>query len=156
MADAIKIIAENRKARHDYFILETWECGLVLQGTEVKSLRLGQANFKDAFAQVKQGELWLNGLHISPYEKGNRFNHEAERPRKLLAHKREIRKMQQRVQLEGRTLVPLKLYFTKGKVKVELAEAKGKKLYDKRDDQSRREVERRIEQTMKGHFGGDY
>ncbi len=148
MADHYKQIAENRKARHDYHIEETIEAGIALQGTEVKSLRLGRVNLRDSFARVQNGEVFLHGVHISPYEQGNRFNHDPLRVRKLLLHKREIRRLAAKVQEQGYTLVPTKLYFKNGKCKVELALAKGKKLYDKRDSIAKREAERRARQAV--------
>lgn len=148
MADHYKQIAENRKARHDYHIEETIEAGIALQGTEVKSLRLGRVNLRDSFARVQNGEVFLHGVHISPYEQGNRFNHDPLRVRKLLLHKREIRRLAAKVQEQGYTLVPTKLYFKNGKCKVELALAKGKKLYDKRDSIAKREAERWARQAV--------
>ncbi|MDA8227011.1 MAG: SsrA-binding protein SmpB [Desulfitobacterium hafniense] len=144
-----KVIAENRKARHDYHIEEVYEAGIELKGTEVKSLRLGKANLKDSFALVKNGEVFLHNAHISPYEQGNRFNHEPTRARRLLLHKHEINKLFGATQREGLTLVPLKLYFKRGKVKLALALAKGKKLYDKRDDMAARDAKREIERAFK-------
>lgn len=144
-----KVISVNRKARHDYFIEDTMETGIVLQGTEVKSLRQGKVNLRDSHARVENGEVFLHGMHISPYEQGNRFNHDPLRPRKLLLHKREIRRLIGKTQQEGYTLVPLKLYFTRGKCKVELALAKGKKLYDKRETTARRDATRRAQQAVR-------
>ena len=146
----IKIISENRKARHDYFIHETYEAGIALKGTEVKALRQGKSNLKDSYAQIdKQAELYLHNLHISPYEQGNQFNHDPLRVRKLLMHKGEINKLLGKIKEQGYTLVPLKLYFTNGKVKVELALAKGKKLYDKRQSLAEKEAGRQIERALK-------
>ena len=145
----IKIAAQNRKARHDYIIEDTVECGIALQGTEVKSIRAGQLNLKDCYAQVKGGELLLIGMHVSPYEQGNIFNHDPFRTRKLLAHKREIRKLAALSQADGYSLIPLSAYFCDGKVKIELAVAKGKKLYDKRHAIAERDVERDIERRLK-------
>ncbi|MCL2696335.1 MAG: SsrA-binding protein SmpB [Clostridiales bacterium] len=145
----IKVAAQNRKARHDYFIEDTYECGIVLVGTEVKSIRAGRLNLKDSYAQVKNGELFLRGLHISPYEQGNIFNHDPFRPRKLLAHSREIKKLQALQQADGYSLIPLSAYFKDGKVKIELAVAKGKKLYDKRHTQATRDADREIERRVK-------
>ena len=145
-----KIVAQNRRARHDYFIEETWETGIELKGTEVKSIRMGRCNLKDCYALVKGGELILEGMHISPYEKGNIYNVDPLRPRRLLAHKAEIRKMDQEVAQKGLTLVPLSLYLKAGRVKVELALCKGKKLYDKRDDMAKRDVRREIERQFAG------
>ncbi len=149
MSEGIKIIATNRKARHDYHIEDTLEAGLVLQGTEVKSLREGKANLQDAFARVDRGELWLHNVHISPYEQGNRFNHDPLRPRKLLLHRNQIRKMIGQVEKSGLTLVPLDIHFTRGIAKVNLALVRGKKLHDKRDDLRRRDAEREMERGYK-------
>ncbi|NMB24678.1 MAG: SsrA-binding protein SmpB [Firmicutes bacterium] len=149
MSEAIKVIAENRKARHDYHILETFEAGIVLTGTEVKSLRLGRANLRDSYAAVENGELFLYNMHISPYTHGNMFNHDPKRTRKLLMHKREIMRLLGQTQERGYTLVPLKLYFRRGKAKIELALGKGKKLYDKRETIARRDEKRRIERVLK-------
>lgn len=129
----IKVIATNRKAYHDYFIEETIEAGIELKGTEVKSVRLGHVNLKDSFARVENGEVFLYNMHISPYEKGNIFNVDPMRDRKLLLHKHEINRLAGYVQQKGYTLIPLKIYIKRGKIKVELAVAKGKKLYDKRE-----------------------
>ncbi len=147
MADKYQRIAENRKARHDYHIEETMEAGIALQGTEVKSLRLGRVNLRDSYARVENGEVFLYGMHISPYEQGNRFNHDPLRVRKLLLHKREIRRLIGKTRDEGYTLVPTRLYFKNGKAKVELALAKGKKLYDKREAIAKRDAERRARQA---------
>ena len=148
--ESIKIIAENRKARHDYFIEETFEAGIALTGTEVKSLRAGKVNLKDSYAQVINGEMVLQQVHISPYEQGNRYNVDPLRPRKLLMHKREIMRLFGKVRQEGLTLVPLKFYFSKGKVKVELALCNGKKLYDKRDAAATKDAKREIERAFRG------
>ncbi|WP_346353380.1 SsrA-binding protein SmpB [Azotosporobacter soli] len=148
-AAGIKIAAENRKARHDYHIHETFEAGLALTGTEVKSLRAGKANLKDAYARIDNGELFLHNMHISPYEQGNRFNHEPLRVRKMLMHRYEINKLVGKVQEKGYTLVPLKLYFTRGKVKVELALTTGKKTYDKRHDLAEKDAKRDMEREMR-------
>lgn len=147
--DEIKIVSDNRKARHDYFIEETYEAGILLQGTEVKSLRAGRVNLKDSFARVENGEVKLHQMHISPYEQGNRFNHDPLRTRKLLLHKAEISKLAGKIKLQGLTLVPLKVYFTHGLVKVELALAKGKKQYDKRQDMAAKEAKRDIDRHLK-------
>lgn len=144
----IKVISENRRARHDYFIEETIEVGIVLQGTEVKSLRLGKVNIKDSFARVENGEVFLYGMHISPYEQGNRFNHDPLRVRKLLLHKREIRRLIGKTREDGYTLVPTRLYFSDGKCKVELGVAKGKRLYDKREAVAKRDATRRAQQAL--------
>lgn len=145
MAENIKSITENRKARHDFYIEEVYEAGIVLAGTEVKSLRAGRANLKDSYARVDRGEVFLYNAHISPYDQGNRFNHDPLRTRKLLMNKSEIRKLIGRVQEKGLTLVPLKMYFKNGRAKVEIALAKGKKLYDKRDDMAARDAKREME-----------
>lgn len=145
----IKVLAQNKRARHDYFIEDTLECGIALQGTEVKSIRNGQLNLKDSYAQVKNGELLLVGMHVSPYAQGNIYNHDPFRTRKLLAHKREIVRLGREQQTEGMSLVPLSLYLKDGKVKVELAVAKGKKLYDKRHSIAARDAGREMERRMK-------
>jgi SsrA-binding protein len=148
-SDGSKVVVRNKKARHDYHILETWEAGLALQGTEVKSLRGGRANLQDAFARPERGELWLHNLHISPYDPGNRYNHDPLRPRKLLLHKREIRKMIAEVERQGLTLVPLDIYFKRGMAKITLALARGKQQHDRRDDLKRRDAEREMERALK-------
>ena len=145
----VKVLAQNKKARHDYFIEDTLECGIALQGTEVKSIRGGQLNLKDSYAQVKNGELLLIGMHLSPYAQGNILNHDPFRTRKLLAHKREILRLGREQQTEGMSLVPLSLYLRDGKVKVELAVAKGKKLYDKRHSIAERDAGREMDRRMK-------
>ena len=150
--EGIKTIVQNRKARHDYFIQETLEAGIELKGTEVKSLRLGRANLKDSYATIKNGEVFIVGMHISPYEMGNRFNHDPLRPKKLLLHRYEINKLMGYVQQKGLTIVPLSLYFKKGKVKVELAVAKGKKLYDKREAIAKKAAQREIDRRMKDYM----
>ena len=145
----VKVLAQNKKARHDYFIEDTLECGIALQGTEVKSIRGGQLNLKDSYAQVKNGELLLVGMHVSPYAQGNIFNHDPFRTRKLLAHKQEIVRLGSGHQTEGMILIPLSLYLRDGKVKVELAVAKGKKLYDKRHSIAERDAGREMDRRMK-------
>ena len=150
----MKVIAENRKARHDYTIEETFEAGIELKGTEVKSMRGGRVNFKDSFAIVENGELFIYGMHISPYEQGNIFNVDPLRPRKLLMHKKEIMRLLGKTREQGLTLVPLKAYFKKGKIKIELALAKGKKLYDKRDAAAEKAAKREIEKAMKERARG--
>lgn len=147
-----KDIASNRKAFHDYFVLERYEAGIALAGTEVKSVRGGQVNMKDSFCTIKDGELWARGMHISPYEHGNIFNKDPVRPRKLLMHKREILKLNAKIMQDGVALIPLGLYFKDGKVKVELGLCKGKKLHDKRDSEAERESKRDIERTMKERY----
>ena len=144
-----KIIAENRKARHDYFVIETYEAGIELFGTEVKSLRAGNVNLKDSYCEVDKGELFALGMHISPYEQGNIFNKDPLRPKKLLMHKREIMKLTGLVSREGYTLVPLSLYFKGSRVKMTVGLCKGKKLYDKRDSAAKRDADRTIEKAMK-------
>jgi len=145
----VKIVIQNRKARHDYFVLETWEAGLELKGTEVKSIRLGQCNLKDSYAAVKNGEMFVYGMHISPYEKGSYFNTDPMRPKRLLMHKQEIRKANQNVMQKGLALIPLSVYLKEGRMKMELALCKGKKLYDKRDDLAKRDAKRDIERSMR-------
>ena len=145
----IKIIAENRKAFHDYFIEEKYECGIVLSGTEVKSLRAGKVNLKDSYCQVKNSEMWLIGVNISPYEQGNRFNLDPMRNRKLLMHRNEITRLFSKTKLDGLTLVPTKCYFKDGKVKVEIGLARGKKDYDKREVLAKKEAARDIDRAMK-------
>lgn len=148
--EGIKIITDNRKARHDYHIHENYETGIVLTGTEVKSLRAGKANLRDSYAQFdKNNELYLEHLHISPYEQGNIFNHDPLRRRKLMMHRQELDKLLGKVKEKGFTLVPLKLYFVRGKVKVDLGLATGKKLYDKRQDIAERDAKRDIDRQLK-------
>jgi len=147
--EEIKVVAQNKKARHDYFIEQTMEAGIVLSGTEVKSVRLGKVNLKDSYANVKNGEVILSGMHISPYEQGNIFNKDPVRERKLLLHKLEINRLASLIQEKGLTIIPLKLYFNRGKVKVELGVAKGKKLYDKRTDIAERDARREIDRKLK-------
>lgn len=144
-----KTIAENRKARHDYFVLETYEAGIELVGTEVKSIRLGGVNLKDSWCSIDHGELYVRGMHISPYEKGNIFNRDPMRVRRLLMHKREINKLFGTLKQEGLSLIPLSLYFKDSRVKVQLGLCKGKKLYDKRDDAAKRDAKREIDRNMK-------
>lgn len=146
-----KIIAQNREARHEYFVIEALETGIELVGTEVKSLRAGGVNLKDAWADIDDGELILKGMHISPYEQGSIFNRDPLRPRRLLAHKVEIHRLAQQIKLQGYTLVPLSLYFKNGRVKVELGLCKGKKLYDKRATAAARDAKRDIDRALKQH-----
>lgn len=150
-----KIIANNKKARHDYFIEEVYEAGMALTGTEIKSIRQGRINLKESYAKVEEGELIIYGMHISPYEQGNRFNVDPLRPRKLLLHRQEIRKLIGYTTQKGLTLVPLTVYINeKGLAKMEVAVARGKKLYDKRDDIQKRDQDRHIQQEMKSrNFG---
>lgn len=149
MAENFKTIAENRKARHDYFVLEALETGIELVGTEVKSIRTGSVNLKDSWVDIVNGELMVLGMHISPYEKGNIFNRDPVRPRRLLAHKKEIRRLAAEIKQNGLTLIPLKLYFKGSRVKVEVGLCRGKKLYDKRESAARRDAKREIDRAMK-------
>ena len=148
-----KVVAKNRKAYHDFFIEETLETGIELTGTEVKSIRQGAISLREAYASVERGELWLNGVHIAPYEQGNRFNADPLRKRRLLAHKYQIRRLEAQVAQKGLTLIPTQVYFKNGRVKVEIGLARGKKLYDKRQATAERDARRAIERRMKG--GGD-
>lgn len=152
MAEGKKTIAQNKKAFHDFFIEETIECGIVLAGTEVKSLRGGKLNLRDSYAVIKDGEVFLCGMHISPYEQGNIFNKDPLRDRKLLLHKREINRLIGFIQQKGLTLVPVEVYFARGKVKVALGVARGKKLYDKRDAIAAKETTREIDRRLKESF----
>ncbi len=152
----VKPIAGNRKAFHEYFIEDRFEAGIALCGTEVKSLRAGKVNLKDAFCQVKNGELFLYQMHISPYEQGNIFNRDPLRDRKLLMHKREIRRIQAKISQDGYALVPLSLYFKDSKVKVELGLAKGKKLYDKRATAAEKSAKREMDRAMKSRGRGEW
>jgi len=142
-----KVIAQNRKARFDYFIFETWEAGVILSGSEVKSLREGRANLRDSFARVEEGEVFLYNLHIPPYDQGSHFNPDPVRTRKLLLHQREIKRLIGKTQERGLTLVPLKIYFKRGWVKVEIGLAKGKKTFDKRRQIAEREAKREMERA---------
>lgn len=139
----------NRKARFNYDVIDTIECGIVLKGTEIKSIRAGKANIKDSYGIVKNDEAYILNMHISPYENGGVFNHEETRTRKLLLHKNEILKLKNKLELEGFTLIPLKVYFVNGKAKIELGLCKGKKLYDKREDVKKRDIEREIAKKYK-------
>ena len=147
--EGVKIIAKNSKAYHDYFILEKFEAGIALAGTEVKSIRLGNINLKDSYCIIKDGQLTVHGMHISPYEKGNIFNKDPRRPRQLLMHKREIMRLYGTMKQDGVALVPLSVYLTHARVKLELGLAKGKKLYDKRESAAKRDAKREIDRTMK-------
>ena len=149
MQKGVKVIAQNRKARHEYFIEDTYECGISLVGTEVKSIRAGKVNVKDSYAIIKNGEAYVIGMHVSPYEQGNIFNRDPFRNRKLLLHKAEIRKLQSLSQADGYSLIPLRLYLKDGKVKLELAVAKGKKLYDKRHSIAERDAKRDMDRKLK-------
>lgn len=145
----IKIIDNNKKARHNYTLIDTYEAGIVLQGTEVKSLRLGKCSIREAHVQIKGGEAWLMGATIGLYDQGNRYNHEEQRTRKLLLNKKEIKKLEQDIKIQRVAVIPTKIYFLKGKVKVEIATGKGKKNYDKRQDAAKKSVEKKLRQ-------GDY
>ena len=145
----VKNVTENRKARHEYHIMETFEAGIALFGTEVKSLRAGKANLQDSYARVENAELMLYNMHISPYEQGNQFNHEPKRTRRLLMHKFEIVRLLGKTREKGLALIPLKVYFKNGLAKVEIALAKGKKLYDRRDDIAAKDAQRDIDRAMK-------
>lgn len=144
-----KLIANNKKAYHDYFILDTYEAGIALHGTEVKSLRMGQCSIKEAFIRIENGEMFIYGMHISPYEKGNIFNKDPLRERKLLMHRYEINKLKGKIQEKGYTLVPLQVYFKGSLVKVEIGLARGKKLYDKRADIAKKDQRRELEKDFK-------
>lgn len=144
-----KLIANNKKARHDYFLEELYECGISLHGTEVKSLRMGKCSIKESFVRIDNGEVVIYGMHISPYEKGNIFNRDPLRPKKLLMHKREIRKLQGQIKEKGYTLVPVQVYFKGSLVKVQIALARGKKLYDKRQDIAKKDQRREAEREFK-------
>ncbi len=150
--DAIKLISQNKKAYHDYFILETFQCGIALTGTEVKSVRAGRCNLKDSYVMIENGEAILTGMHISPYEHGNIFNHDPMADRKLLLHKYEINKLQGAVTKDGLTIVPLKVYFKGSLVKVDIGIAKGKKLYDKRQDIAKKDQKREAERDFRQSF----
>lgn len=145
----VKPVASNRKARHDYFVEESFECGIELRGTEVKSMRQGRVNLKESYAAVKNGEMIVSGMHISPYEQGNIFNTDPLRPKRLLMHKREIRRLDGLVQRQGYTLVPLSVYLKDGRMKLELGLCRGKKLHDKCDDMAERDARRDIDRAMK-------
>ena len=147
--DSVKLIANNKKAYHDYFIEDTYEAGISLTGTEVKSLRMGKCNIKESYIRSENGELFIYGMHVSPYEKGNIFNRDPLRVRKLLLHAREIRKITQGAQQQGYTIMPLKVYLKGSLVKVEIGLAKGKKLYDKRDSIAKKDMKREAERAMK-------
>lgn len=152
MKDTIKAIANNKKAYHEYFILEEYEAGIELFGTEVKSLRLGQCSIKESWIQIHEGEVYINGMHINPYEKGNIFNKDPLRVRRLLLHKSEIRKLGAKLQEQGLTLIPLSVYFKGSLVKVKVGLCKGKKLYDKREALAKKDQKRDVERAMKERF----
>ena len=149
MGESIKIIAKNSKAFHDYFIEDRYECGIELAGTEVKSIRQGNVNLKDSFCIIKDGEISVLGMHISPYEKGNIFNKDPRRNRRLLMHKREIMRLFGKIKQDGYSLIPLAIYFKGPRVKLEIGLARGKKLYDKRDSAAKRDAKREIDRAMK-------
>lgn len=148
----MKIVAQNKKAYHDYFIEDTYEAGIELMGTEIKSVRKGSVNLKDSFIRIKNDEAFIENMHIAPYEQGNRFNHEPLRTRRLLLHKKEIKKLQKEVKEGGLTIVPTKLYFNTSKLKVEIALAKGKKLFDKRQDLKEKDARRDVEKALKNAY----
>ena len=150
--DSIKIVATNREARHEYFIEEEYEAGIELVGTEVKSIRAGTLNLKDAWCGIKDGELLVNQMHISPYDHGNRFNVDSRRPRRLLMHKREIMRLYGKVKQDGYSLIPLSVYFKGGRVKVKVGLCKGKKLYDKRQSAAVADAKRQIDRAMKERY----
>ncbi|SIS92974.1 SsrA-binding protein SmpB [Alicyclobacillus vulcanalis] len=154
-SEGIRVIAQNRKAYHDYFIEETYEAGLVLTGTEIKSIRKGSVSLRDAYARVDDGEVFIYNMHIAPYEQGNRFNHDPLRPRKCLLHKKEISHLYGSVRQRGVTLVPTKIYIKDGWAKVELALAKGKKLYDKREAAKERDANREIQRALRARTRGE-
>ena len=147
--DGVKIVAKNNKAHHEYFVEEEFEAGIELFGTEVKSIRQGTMHLKEAWCQVKDGELWIKQMHISPYEQGNIFNKDPLRPRRLLMHKREINHLFGKVKQDGYSLIPLSVYFRGSRVKVEVALCKGKKLYDKREDAAKKDAKRQVDRVMK-------
>lgn len=144
-----KPVAQNKKAYHDYFVLQEYEAGLELFGTEIKSIRAGNVNLKDSWCHIKDGEIFANGMHISPYEKGNIFNRDPMRPKRLLMHKKEIRKLYAEVKQQGLAIIPLSVYFVNGRAKLKIGLCKGKKLYDKRDDAAKKDAERNIERSIK-------
>ena len=145
----IKLVAQNRKAWHDYFIEEKYECGIALFGTEVKSIRQGRVNLKESWAQIRKGEVWVEGMHISPYEQGNIYNRDPLRAKKLLLHRSEIRKLDSLVMRQGFTMIPLELYFRDGRVKVQLGLCKGKQLHDKRDSMAKKDSDREIQRALR-------
>ena len=145
----MKLVANNKKAYHDYFIEEKYECGIALHGTEVKSLRMGKCSIKESFVRIENGEVYVYGMHVSPYEKGNNFNKDPLRVKKLLLHKQEINKLVGKIKEKGFTLVPLQVYFSNGRAKIEIGLARGKKLYDKRDDIAKKDQRRETEREFK-------
>lgn len=150
--DSTKLIAQNKKARHEYFILETYECGIELFGTEVKSIRAGKVNISDAYASIDNGEVWVKAMNISPFEQGNIFNRDPLRNKKLLMHKHEILKLSQKIKEKGFSLVPLKVYLKGSRVKVELALVQGKKLYDKRETIAKRDAQREMDRVARNRM----
>ena len=148
----MKIVSQNKKAFHDYFILDTYEAGIELKGTEIKSARKGSVNLKDSFIRIKNNEAFIENMHIAPYEQGNLFNHEPLRTRKLLWHKKQIQKLQKEVKENGLTIVPTKVYFNTSKLKVEIALARGKKLYDKRQSLKEKDAKRDVERALKNAY----
>lgn len=155
MSDGVRVIAKNKRARHDYHVVDSVEAGIVLKGTEVKSVRLGKVQLVDSFARIQDGELFLHGAHISPYEQGNRFNVEPRRTRKLLMHRVEIARLQRQVMEKGMALIPLSMYMKRGRVKVEIGLCRGKKTYDKRETIRRRDSERDTERALRRRTRGD-
>jgi SsrA-binding protein len=153
VADDVKLVAKNRRARHDYHVVDSVEAGIVLKGTEVKSVRLGKVQLADSYARVEDGEMFLYGVHISPYEQGNRFNVDPRRTRKLLLHRNEIRRLHRQVMEKGVTLIPLSVYLRRGRVKVEIGLCKGKRLHDKRDAIKQRDAERDMDRELRGRTG---
>ena len=151
----IKVIAQNRKAFHDYFVEEKYECGIALFGTEVKSIRQGRVNLKEGWAQIRQGEVWVEGMHISPYEQGNQFNRDPLRSKKLLLHKNEIRKIDGIVIRQGYTLIPTEMYLKDGRVKVQLGICRGKQVHDKRDAIAKRDSDREIQRALRTRQKGE-
>ena len=149
MKESVKLVANNKKAYHDYFIDEKYECGIELFGTEVKSIRMGKCSIKEAFVRGEKGEVYVHGMHVNPYEKGNIFNKDPLRAKKLLMHRSEIHKLEGKIREKGLTLVPLQVYFKEGKVKVEVGLARGKKLYDKRQDIAKKDMRRETEREFK-------
>ena len=149
---SIKVVSRNREAYHEYFVEEEFEAGIELVGTEVKSIRQGTLNLKDAWCGIKDGQLLINQMHISPYDHGNRFNVDSRRPRRLLMHKREIMRLYGKVKQDGYSLIPLSVYFRGSRVKIEVALCKGKKLYDKRDDAAKKDAKRQIDRAMKERY----
>ena len=145
----IKVIAQNKKAYHDYFVEERIECGIALFGTEVKSIRLGKVNLKESWAQIRKNEVWVEGMHISPYEQGNIYNRDPMRDKKLLLHRSEIRKLDSQIMRQGYTLVPLELYLKDGRVKMELGVCRGKQIHDKRDTIAKRDSDREIRRALR-------